>query len=157
MFGTQVKNFRCLGAAAHLLCLQHVGHAFERLVEVHEKHVRRVKKEVMFVQNRVEQLRKIDAEVESNIRAVKSRKEERSEELRNLVKDMESNLVSQLHRKLSLLLGKESGSSIASSVHLIQRCSSYRSQERHNEGDDFARINCARIELSSRCVNVSPQ
>lgn len=110
----------CHGFTSYYLRLQHVGHAFERLAEVHEVHVRRVQKEVMLVQNRVDQLRKIDAEVESNIRAVKSRKEERSEELRNLVKDMETNLVSQLHRKLSLLLGKRPPS-IASSINLTRQ------------------------------------
>ena len=59
----------------------------------------------MLVQSRIDQLRKIDFEIEQDIKSIKDKKMEKSDELRSIVKDMEASLVSQLHHKLSILLG----------------------------------------------------
>ncbi|XP_015279659.1 PREDICTED: E3 ubiquitin-protein ligase TRIM37 isoform X2 [Gekko japonicus] len=85
----------------------HGGHTFKPLAEIYEQHVTKVNEEVAKLRRRLMELISLEQEVERNVEAVRSAKEERVREIRNAVEMMIARLDTQLKNKLITLMGQK--------------------------------------------------
>ncbi|XP_072502954.1 E3 ubiquitin-protein ligase TRIM37 isoform X4 [Notamacropus eugenii] len=83
----------------------HGGHTFKPLAEIYEQHVTKVNEEVAKLRRRLMELISLVQEVERNVEAVRSAKDERVREIRNAVEMMIARLDTQLKNKLITLMG----------------------------------------------------
>ncbi|KGL79253.1 E3 ubiquitin-protein ligase TRIM37, partial [Tinamus guttatus] len=86
---------------------QHGGHTFKPLAEIYEQHVTKVNEEVAKLRRRLMELISLVQEVERNVEAVRSAKDERVREIRNAVEMMIARLDTQLKNKLITLMGQK--------------------------------------------------
>uniref|UniRef100_A0A8C8BHQ1 Tripartite motif containing 37 n=1 Tax=Otus sunia TaxID=257818 RepID=A0A8C8BHQ1_9STRI len=82
----------------------HGGHTFKPLAEIYEQHVTKVNEEVAKLRRRLMELISLVQEVERNVEAVRSAKDERVREIRNAVEMMIARLDTQLKNKLITLM-----------------------------------------------------
>nr|XP_060613026.1 E3 ubiquitin-protein ligase TRIM37 isoform X3 [Anolis sagrei ordinatus] len=85
----------------------HGGHTFKPLAEIYEQHVTKVNEEVAKLRRRLMELISLVQEVERNVEAVRSAKDERVREIRNAVEMMIARLDTQLKNKLITLMGQK--------------------------------------------------
>ncbi|XP_061326236.1 E3 ubiquitin-protein ligase TRIM37 isoform X2 [Pezoporus flaviventris] len=85
----------------------HGGHTFKPLAEIYEQHVTKVNEEVVKLRRRLMELISLVQEVERNVDAVRSAKDERVREIRNAVEMMIARLDTQLKNKLITLMGQK--------------------------------------------------
>uniref|UniRef100_A0A4W3JV43 Tripartite motif containing 37 n=1 Tax=Callorhinchus milii TaxID=7868 RepID=A0A4W3JV43_CALMI len=85
----------------------HGGHTFKPLAEIYEQHVTEVNDEVAKLRRRLMELISLVQEVERNVEAVRSAKDERVREIRNAVEMMIARLDKQLKNKLITLMGQK--------------------------------------------------
>ncbi|XP_066491358.1 E3 ubiquitin-protein ligase TRIM37 isoform X2 [Tiliqua scincoides] len=85
----------------------HGGHTFKPLAEIYEQHVTKVNEEVAKLRRRLMELISLVQEVERNVEAVRSAKDERVREIRNAVEMMIARLDTQLKNKLMTLMGQK--------------------------------------------------
>uniref|UniRef100_A0A8C0ZEV4 Tripartite motif containing 37 n=1 Tax=Cyanistes caeruleus TaxID=156563 RepID=A0A8C0ZEV4_CYACU len=85
----------------------HGGHTFKPLAEIYEQHVTKVNEEVGKLRRRLMELISLVQEVERNVEAVRSAKDERVREIRNAVEMMIARLDTQLKNKLITLMGQK--------------------------------------------------
>ncbi|XP_077167286.1 E3 ubiquitin-protein ligase TRIM37 isoform X1 [Paroedura picta] len=85
----------------------HGGHTFKPLAEIYEQHVTKVNEEVAKLRRRLMELISLEQEVERNVEAVRSAKDERVREIRNAVEMMIARLDTQLKNKLITLMGQK--------------------------------------------------
>ncbi|XP_077152453.1 E3 ubiquitin-protein ligase TRIM37 isoform X3 [Ranitomeya variabilis] len=85
----------------------HGGHTFKPLAEIYEQHVTKVNEEVAKLRRRLMELISLVQEVERNVEAVRSAKDERVREIRNAVEMMIARLDTQLKNKLVTLMGQK--------------------------------------------------
>ncbi|XP_074869587.1 E3 ubiquitin-protein ligase TRIM37 isoform X2 [Carettochelys insculpta] len=85
----------------------HGGHTFKPLAEIYEQHVTNVNEEVAKLRRRLMELISLVQEVERNVEAVRSAKDERVREIRNAVEMMIARLDTQLKNKLITLMGQK--------------------------------------------------
>lgn len=85
----------------------HRGHSFERLSTVYDQHVSVLESELTSLSTRLEHLQLIGDSIETNIRFVKTAKDERSAELQGCLQEMEQRLTIQLKTKLQALMGQK--------------------------------------------------
>ncbi|XP_041053834.1 E3 ubiquitin-protein ligase TRIM37 isoform X1 [Carcharodon carcharias] len=85
----------------------HGGHTFKPLAEIYEQHVTKVNDEVAKLRRRLMELISLVQEVERNVEAVRSAKDERVREIRNAVEMMIARLDTHLKNKLITLMGQK--------------------------------------------------
>ncbi|XP_032901643.1 E3 ubiquitin-protein ligase TRIM37 isoform X3 [Amblyraja radiata] len=85
----------------------HGGHTFKPLVEIYDQHVTKVNDEVAKLRRRLMELISLVQEVERNVEAVRSAKDERVREIRNAVEMMIARLDTHLKNKLITLMGQK--------------------------------------------------
>ncbi|XP_069767872.1 E3 ubiquitin-protein ligase TRIM37 isoform X4 [Narcine bancroftii] len=85
----------------------HGGHTFKPLAEIYDQHVTKVRDEVAKLRRRLMELISLVQEVERNVEAVRSAKDERVREIRNAVETMIARLDVHLKNKLLTLMGQK--------------------------------------------------
>ncbi|XP_059829577.1 E3 ubiquitin-protein ligase TRIM37 isoform X3 [Hypanus sabinus] len=85
----------------------HGGHTFKPLAEVYDQHVTKVNDEVAKLRRRLMELISLVQEVERNVEAVNSAKDERVREIRNAVEMITARLDTHLKNKLFTLMGQK--------------------------------------------------
>ncbi|XP_053131071.1 E3 ubiquitin-protein ligase TRIM37 isoform X2 [Hemicordylus capensis] len=98
---------RCICHQCALWGGMHGGHTFKPLAEIYEQHVTKVNEEVAKLRRRLMELISLVQEVERNVEAVRSAKDERVREIRNAVEMMIARLDTQLKNKLITLMGQK--------------------------------------------------
>lgn len=80
--------------------LEHKGHEFQHLSNIHEKHVENIKHEAQSLRKRLKDLALILHNLDTNIEKIRKNKEDKSNELVVSMEQMQAKLDSQLKAKL---------------------------------------------------------
>ncbi|KAG8587642.1 hypothetical protein GDO81_005738 [Engystomops pustulosus] len=112
----------------------HGGHTFKPLAEIYEQHVTKVNEEVAKLRRRLMELISLVQEVERNVEAVRSAKDERVREIRNAVEMMIARLDTQLKNKLITLMGQKT--SLTQETELLE---SLLQEVEHQDGNGVVR------------------
>ncbi|XP_064424899.1 E3 ubiquitin-protein ligase TRIM37 isoform X1 [Latimeria chalumnae] len=121
----------------------HGGHTFKPLAEIYEQHVTKVNEEVAKLRRRLMELISLVQEVERNVEAVRSAKDERVREIRNAVEMMIARLDTQLKNKLITLMGQKT--SLTQETELLESLLQEVEHQLHS---------CSKSELISKSSEI---